>query len=238
MLKQAEAFAPYFQVINLDRPGYGTNSQPPDLAEEHFYWLEYINRKLNREPVHIIGISQGARIALRMAANQPAKVASLALHGAAVDGVKAPIQQQAIPLERYVELVNSDQLEVMKQEWLSHPMMREGLTSEQQHEVAQIVADYSAEDLKNPQGHNFAISSALYVSLKLYEEPVLVTTGSLEAIERQYHAHWLRDNLQNSQFRSLDGAGHLANFSHAATYNAILLQFYVDAGVLNLHPDL
>lgn len=238
MRKQAEALAPYFQVINLDRPGYGTNSQLPHLPEEHFYWLEYIDHKLNREPVHIIGISQGARIALRMAATRPAKVASLALHGAAVDGIKAPVQQQAIPLDRYVDLVKSDQLEVMKQEWLSHPMMREGLTMEQQHEVAQIVAEYSAEDLKNPEGHNFAISSALSVSLKLYQGPVLVTTGSLEAIERQYHAHWLRDNLNNIQFKSLNGAGHLANFSHAATYNAILRQFYVDAGVLNLHPDL
>ena len=238
MLKQAHALAPYFDVINVDRPGYGSNAYQPNLPQEHAYWLDYIDRELEGEPVHLLGISQGARIALRMAAYAPSKILSIALHGAAVDGVKAPTQQQAIPLEHYIELAEKDQLELLKQKWLSHPMMREGLTSQQQSEIAKIVADYSANDLKTPAGHDFAFSSDVIAKLTRYDGPVLVTTGSLEASERQYHAHWLRDNLKNPSFQSLEGAGHLANFSHAVSYNETVQKFYVDSGFITPHPGL
>lgn len=237
MLKQAQALAPYFQVINPDRPGYGSSDQTPNLPHEHLYWLEYIRGQFRQEPVHLLGISQGARIALRMAATQPSHIASIAVHGAAVDGVKAPAQQQAIPLDRYIELARNDQLDILKKEWLGHPMMREGLTPEQLLEIEKIVADYCANDLKVPQGHDFSFSSATTRSLQLYEGPVLVTTGSLEADERQQHARWLRDNLRNLRFESLQGAGHLANFSHASVYNAILEQFYTDASIISPRPD-
>lgn len=237
MLKQARALEDYFKVINLDRPGYGSNDCKPDLPNEHSYWFDYIDRELNAEPVHLLGISQGARVALRMAATQPSKIASLALHGAAVDGVKAPTQQQAIPLNNFIDLAKAGQLERLKQEWLSHPMMREGLTGAQLSEVSKIVADYAAADLKTPAGHNFEFSSDLITSLKKYEGPALITTGSLEASERQFHALWLRENLRNASFHSLDDAGHLANFSHPDTYNAILTKFYTNTGIITPHPD-
>ena len=237
MLKQARSLEPYFDVINVDRPGYGSNHRKPNLPEEHAYWLDYIKDKLNGEPVHILGVSQGARIALRIAVTHPSGVSSLALHGAAVDGVKSPTQQQAIPLERYIELAKTDQLETLKQEWLAHPMMREGLTLDQREEIAHIVADYSADDLRTPQGHNFQFHSDVVVGLQNYDNPVLVTTGSLEASERQYQAHWLRDNLRNVRFNSLEGAGHLANFSHSAVYNAVLQKFYTDTGIITPHLD-
>lgn len=215
-----------FEVLNPDRPGYGCNSDLPNLPGEHLYWIEYLEQQNIDEPVHLLGVSQGARIALRMAAVAPSKVASLVVHGAAVDGLVAPEVAQPIPLAQYISLVQSDRLGDMQSLWLSHPMMSEGLSDEQLEQVALIVSDYRGRDLIHAAGHDFSCDADLIERLKSFAGPVLITTGVHEAPERQFHARWLRDNLQNAEYSLIDGAGHLANLSHAAEFNGLIRAFY------------
>jgi len=232
MQAQQEMLSAHFHTINFDRPGYGANKTPPNLPDEHRYWLDYLNTSFGDEPVHLLGVSQGARIALRMAATAPNRIASVVVHGAAVDGLQSPKRVQPIPLDQFVMQAKLGELEHMRQAWLNHPMMREGLTPVQHRQIESIVSRYEGNDLLNAAGHDFTFATDLIAKLTTFQGPVLVSTGSLEAPERIFHAQWLRDNLKAVEYRSISGAGHLANFSHAEEYNRLVLEFYRSQGLI------
>ena len=220
---QVAALSRSMRIIVPDRRGCGLSSGTPSLEAE----LSDIDRLLNelvQEPVHLLGVSQGGRLALRYAATRPGRLRSLILQGAVLDGFSAPDGPgEAIPLARFTRLADEGQIEQMRQEWLQHPMMSAGVDAPAQRDrLRDIVADYRGDDLRERARLAADDLTGLLSTLPV---AVLIVTGELEVQARKAHAAKLLELLPHAREVVIEGAGHLSNFSHPDRYNALVRDF-------------
>lgn len=221
---QVAAFSRSMRVINIDRRGAGRSTGEPDLAAE----LDDIDRVIDAladGPVHLLGVSQGGRLALRYAAQRPEKLSSLVLQGAELDGFEPrEAQGEAIPLTDYAALARAGHMDEMRARWLAHPMMSAGVASPRQRaQLKAMVGDYRGRDLLRAA----PIAPAPDVASRLAGSPLptLIVTGEYEVAARKQHAEHLLELLPNAAQVVIDGAGHLCNLSHADRYNHLVMDF-------------
>src|SRR6202451_1543821 len=82
---QWRAFAQRHRVIRYDLRGYGGSSLP-EGPYSHVDDLLALIDFLGARPVHLVGLSLGGRVALRVAAQEPKALRSLTLADPALDG--------------------------------------------------------------------------------------------------------------------------------------------------------
>ena len=221
---QVESLAARFTVVTLDRRSYGQSTGKPDLWAE----LDDLDAVINAYgggSAHLLGVSQGGRLALRYAATRPQRVRSLILQGAVLDGYDAPdAPGESVPLAHFRELVSRGDIDQMRSEWLLHPLMRRGIGSAGQRALlAAMVSDYHGQDLITAPTPDRDVDVAALLSAQSI--PTLIVTGSLETDARKQHAAHLLGVLSGSAEVVIEGAGHLSNLSHASRYNELVMEF-------------
>ncbi|MBT8447590.1 MAG: alpha/beta hydrolase, partial [Gammaproteobacteria bacterium] len=186
---QVAAFAQHFRVLTLDRRGFGRSTGRPDLGRE-VDDVGAVLAELAGEPAHLLGMSQGGRVALRFAAGNAAKLRSLVLQGAAVDGADIPESpEERIPVERYANLARQGKLQALRELWCAHSLMR--LADESpatQRLIHAILADYRGQDLLNAGTGNAAAPTEVVSRLAGIEVPTLLINGANETEARKGHA--------------------------------------------------
>jgi pimeloyl-ACP methyl ester carboxylesterase len=223
---QLESLACTHRLLALDRRGFGRSSGPPDAERELDdldAWLDH----LGGAPVHLLGMSQGARIALRYAATRPERVRSLTLQGVAVDGLAlgACDDRERIPLEAYAEHVRAGHPERAREAWLAHPMMRLHARAERWAPLLRaMVEGWSGEDLLVPPSEAGAPIDVCAAVDRL-TMPVLVLTGEHETRSRREQAAWLVRNAPRARERCLADAGHLCNLEQHDGYDTAVAVF-------------
>jgi pimeloyl-ACP methyl ester carboxylesterase len=221
---QIDGLSRSMTVLAPDRRGCGLSTGTPDLDAE-LADLDRMVAALDAGPVHLLGVSQGGRVALRYAAKCPHKLRSLVLQGAVLDGFQpSETAGEDVPLERYRNWVRNGQIEAMRHDWLQHPMLTRGLNDPAQREALErIVAGYRGEDLLQSAAAQRPHDTAS--RLEELRLPTLIITGSLEIASRRAHAARILDLLPDAAEVLIEGAGHLSNFTHPVEYNALVLEF-------------
>jgi pimeloyl-ACP methyl ester carboxylesterase len=209
-----------FRVIAFDRRGFGRSEAPPDLRRE----LDDIDRILDAvgpETVHLLGMSQGARIALRFAVTRPERIRSLILQAPAIDGIALDRPDaDRIPIEEFAGLARTGRLDEVRRRWLEHPMMTLGPGhAELARRLEQIVADYQGKDLLeySPASHSFPHD--VLARLSLLDRPCLILTGAHETATRREHARRLLESMPYAREIVFEHSGHLSNLVEAEAYN-------------------
>ena len=176
--------------------------------------------------VHLLGVSQGARVALRYAAQRPKRLRSLILQGPAVDGYVPPMEDSSgIPLGDYMALAQQGKLDELRARWLAHPLMNsETLSDEQAATLRRIVADYRGLDLRAGTPAATAIPHLLETLASL-DLPTLLITGERETDARRAHCAKLAGTMRDVREVVLPNCGHLSNFSQPEAYNAAVREF-------------
>jgi len=221
---QASGLCDSFRVIRCDRRGFGRSTAPPDPARETGD-VERILDALEIGSAHLLGMSQGGRVALRCAVTRPKRLRSLILQGAAIDGFDAGERNdERVPMEEYAALAREGRLDDVRRRWLSHPLMR--LAPGQSAAgalLARIVGDYGGADLgvSMPRQAEVDVLSAL-ADFRL---PTLLLTGEDEAAARRRHAAEILRRVSGSREIVLPGAGHFCNLEDVASYNRALADF-------------
>lgn len=212
-----------FELISFDRRGCGESNTAPNLAAEPED-IDTVLDSLGHESVHLLGVSQGARIALRYAAAKPGRLRSLILQGAVVDGYVAPVEDEdAIPLTHYAKLIARGALGQMQNEWLAHPLMAsDTLTVEEKAALDDMVRGYWGQDLLAPPG---PAPASIIDQLANLNTPTLIITGERETDARKAHAEKLRQTMPRAQEMILTSCGHLSNLSRPDAYNLLLKRF-------------
>jgi pimeloyl-ACP methyl ester carboxylesterase len=218
-------------LIRYDRRGFGKSDAPPDLVRE-VDDIDTVLDALGQQSAHLLGMSQGGRIALRYAATRPDRVRSLVLQGAAVDGLpSATISAERIPVDEYAELAQAGNLAEVRQRWLRHPMMHldqahasEGLL------VRKILDGYHGRDLLAIDADTFSSPIDVLAALPALRFPVLVITGARESDVRKRHAAELLKRVPDCREIVLADAGHLCNMTAAAEYNDAVREFCATGG--------
>lgn len=214
------------KLVRYDRRGFGKSDTPPDLVRE-VDDIDVLLDALGIESAHLLGMSQGGRIALRYAITRPARVRSLILQGAAVDGVSAAEDDsERIPLQDYAELARRGNLNEVRRRWLRHPMMQLGPASTNEAIlVRKIVYGYFGRDLLAFEPGSYSFPVDVLSALPHFERPVLLITGANESRARKRHAAELLARLPDCQEVVLDGGGHLCNLTAVNAYNDAVREF-------------
>ena len=223
---QVSHLSEHFHVITYDRRGFGRSTMPPDLGPE-LDDLDCIADALSLDTLHLLGMSQGGRLALRYAVSRPQRLRSLILQGAVVDGLAADgPERENVPFFEYAELARSGQLEVMRQRWSQHPLLalRPEL-DEAKRLLDDILNDYSGADLLNFSPEMFATSLDVQGELARLQVPTLILTGALETVRLRAHAKKLLELIPDSREVVFAHSGHLSNMSEPALYNEQVIGF-------------
>lgn len=213
-------------LIRYDRRGFGMSDAPPDLREE-IADIDALLDMLNVSSVHLLGMSQGGRIALRYAVARPGRVRSLILQGTAVDGLESiSPRSERVPLDEYAELARHGDLAEVRRRWLNHPMMRIDARHRNEATLLRKIMDgYEARDLLSQGPDNYAYPVDVLAALPSLSQPTLLLTGALECQSRKAQASQLLARLPDCREVLLDGAGHLSNLTAAAEYNDAVRNF-------------
>ena len=217
---QVAALAGRYRLIAYDRRGFGQSGAPPDLTREPDD-LHAVAAACGVTRFALVGMSQGARIALGFAARWPAPVAALVLQGSPFPAQQGETgDDEALPIAEMRRLARAGQFDALRALWGAHPLMRL-----HRHAAAPLraamLADYTARDLTGPQTRLTIAPDAL----RRMAIPALIVTGEAEPPTRQSAAALLAQRLPAATRRTIAGAGHLANLDDPVAYNATLLEF-------------
>ncbi len=208
------------RLVAFDRRGFGLSSGEPDLSRD----VEDVAALLDILAIRraaIVGMSQGARVALRCAERFPQRVACVILDGPPPHG--STVQTQAleeIPLAQYREIVRTRGIESLREQWLRHPLMRlQSAGASARALLQEIVGRYPGRDLLNPA------ESVPEVDLSQVIAPTLVINGEYDSGARIAAGDELVRLLPDAQRAMVTAAGHLSNLDNPAQYNQLLLDF-------------
>ena len=218
---QFAALAERYQLIAFDRRGFGLSCGTPSI-EADLADIDELLATLGVERAAIVGMSQGARVALRWTIASPARATSLVLDGPPRDLLATGRAQGEITLAAYRELVRKEGMAAFHKEWLEHPLMRLHAHDVQTRAlVHEMVARYPGHDLlaeDSPQVAHVA-------DLKRLDVPVLVINGEHDSDMRIGAAAELARSLRLARLAVIPGAGHLSNLDNPAAYNKALGEF-------------
>lgn len=232
--RQMEALRASMNVIVYDRRGFGRSTAPPDLARE----LDDIDRILAHFRIadtHVLGMSQGGRIALRYAVSRPDRIRSLLLQGPAVDGLAVEeANGERLAIGEFVELARDGRLDEVKRRWKAHPMMALGAGfAEETRLIDRIVDDYSGRDLVDYRPEAYAFDVDVLARLGELDVPILLLTGAHETRARRAHARAILARARAGREVLFPDSGHLCNLTEPVRYNAEVLGFCGAAAAAN-----
>ncbi len=220
---QANALRTTCRVIRMDRRGFGTNGGAPSLSGDVRDLLSLFER-LNLRNAALVGMSQGARVAMRAMPQLTDRVSCLVLDGAPLDDGNAGPAESEVPIEAMRQLVATRGVEAFRTEWLAHPLMRlHEPTAESTALLKNILSNYSAADLADFEARNeenpFGPVAPGDISV-----PTLVLNGEHDTNRRRL-GDALYAALPDAQRAIIAGAGHLPNLDKPREYNAELTRF-------------
>jgi pimeloyl-ACP methyl ester carboxylesterase len=221
---QVAELAPDYRVIRFDRRGFGLTSGQPSLADdvEDLRALCHL-LKLNR--VALVGMSQGARVVLRVAESYPTLVASLVLDGAPrLEGMPTANESNELPFQHYRELAQTRGMSAFREEWTRNPLVRLTTSDALTHDLlARMIARYPGKDLTDDTQRPACPASP--GALELLAVPVLLISGENDLPGRRQAASELARRLPHAEHAQIPTAHHLCNLDNPRAYNFALRSF-------------
>jgi 3-oxoadipate enol-lactonase len=219
---QWPAFAQRHRVIRYDLRGYGSSSLPAG-PYSHVDDLLALLDFLGAGPAHLIGLSLGGRVALRVAAEKPERVRSLTLADPAMDGHI----WTADWLRRWREMTDAAKggdLAAAKKLWREHILFAPANAHPEVAEALRTMIErYSGWHLDHADpGTAPAVRAETAAGLGL---PTLILVGEHDLPDFQNIARRLSRQLPASELRTLPGAGHMSNMEAWQVFNAWVLEF-------------
>lgn len=146
-----------FTLVAVDRRGFGESSAPADLAEEPAD-VARVAAALGLSRYHLVGLSQGGKVALAHAAGLdaassssasrwPAGLDRVVVIGAPIDA-ELPVPPETVPTAAMAALARAGKLAEMRQLWLAHPLTAG--RPEVRAAMAAMLSRYDGRDLVAP----------------------------------------------------------------------------------------
>jgi pimeloyl-ACP methyl ester carboxylesterase len=214
---QIAGLAEEFFLVMPDRRGCGGSTAPADLPREAEDVIA-IADFLGFDRFAIVGLSQGATVALDVARRFAARLTGVVVSGAPLPALVA--RDETIALERYRALAAVDDLAALRQDWAAHPLMQ-GRTPETRTLLAARLADYDGRDLLSSSD----VPGLPVEALRTLAAPVLALAGEHDTPWRKACAAKLAEVAPRGRHALIEGAGHLANADSSGQFNALVATF-------------
>ncbi len=196
-----------FQLLRFDRRGFGLSQGLPDIHRN----VDDLAAVLDAAGVNravLVGMSQGARLALHFTQRHPARVRGLVL-----DGAPAVESETELPLAECRRQLQAGGVSALQATILQLPPMQlqTADTAARAHLEA-MVARYQGLDLLNP------VKRASAPDPTAVTAPVLILNGSLDSTARREAGRRLQRSFVSARRVELTGAGHLALLDDPRAY--------------------
>lgn len=224
---QVAALSQKFQVLNYDRRGFGKSGGGEDItwdAED----LKILMDRLNIRAAHVLGMSQGARVALQFVRRNPDRVLSLILHGSpAPDGFGVPFTgPDRTRFDEWTALTTEKGLDAFRQSWSAHPLMEVPAgNADARKRVDALLAEYRGARFLQPVQPSGPVPAITMDDVAKIYVPTLVLIGDREVPYLQIVARALAYAMPRAQLTIVPGGGHMINVIEPAHYNAAILGF-------------
>ena len=225
--QQASELSRRFRVIRYDRRGFGKSSGNEDItwdAADLNALLDY----LGATRVHILGMSQGARVALQFALRYPDRVSSLVLQGTpAPDGFGLPwTGADRTRFDEWATVAREKGMDAFRRAWAAHPLMEiPAGRPEARARLTELLAGYRGGRFLSPTPPSGPVASVTMDDLPRIVVPTLVLAGDSEVPFLQIVARALAYYIPNARLAFVSGGGHMVNLIEPDRYNAAILEF-------------
>lgn len=216
-LPQVADLAQEFTLVMPDRRGFGRASAPPDLEREAED-VDAIARYLGTDRYALLGLSQGAAVAIDCARRQTSSVTGLIVSGAPVPALVP--RDEVIDVAHFRALAKVGDMAGVRAAWSRHPLMRHR-NAASAGLLEQILAAYQGRDLLAPS----ALPSVSRDALARLPMPVLSLTGANDSAWRRECARELAAIVPHGEHALIEGAGHLSNIDQPARFNSLVSDF-------------
>jgi len=210
-----------FRLVRMDRRGHGFSSGTPspqsDVAD-----LTALCGHLGLNRVALIGMSQGARVAVAFAGSAPERLDAVVLDGPpSFDPAPA---DEDVPLEHFRDVVRMHGMEAFRREWLRHPLTQLRTTDPRvRAHLSAMIARFAGNELAGSASRRDVLAvPALRAS---WNAPTLVLSGELDVPRRVQSADRLSTELPRAERAVITGAGHLPNLDRPDEYSEICRAF-------------
>jgi len=221
---QAAALGASFRIVRYDRRGFGLSEGAPGITAD----LEDLARLLDHLEIGaptLVGLSQGARVALAHALRQPDRVAGLVLDGPPDEvGDPAAAGDEDFSIAEYRTLVRDRGVDAFRDSWRAHPLMRlYGSNPAAAELIGTMLARYPARDLQGPSA--VPLPPVGPSVLARFAKPVLVVNGEFDTPIRRRAGEALARAMPLAERVVVPGAGHLPNLDNTNAYNEAIQAF-------------
>ena len=220
---QIDLLADRYRVIAFDRRGFGRSSGVPGL-EQDVHDIDRLLDSFSISRAAVVGMSQGARVALRWALKHPERVSCLVLDGPPAEGWPQSVGAKEIPLDEFRQRIGVQGMDAFRSMWLQHPFMKLRTGSPCAHTLLrEIVVRYPARDLLNDPSELPLLSER---DLQRVNVPTLVLCGEHDSPQRRAIATRMARTLPEARLKVLLGAGHLGALDDPNSYVQALRDFF------------
>jgi pimeloyl-ACP methyl ester carboxylesterase len=180
-------------------------------------------QRLGLAQVAVVGMSQGVRVALRLALCRPDLVSCLVLDGAPPNCQSDRSSADGdLSMDDFRVLAQQSGLSAFRELWASHEFTR--LYTQDSAAallLAGVLARYPGRDLLDARTDE----SPQAVALGRISQPTLVLNGEFDSAPRRDFGRALAHELPNASHALVPRAGHLANLDNPTAYNQLLREF-------------
>ncbi len=214
---QISDLAEDFLLVMPDRRGFGGSTAPPDLTREADD-IDRIADLLGSQQFALLGLSQGAAVALDYAARAGNRAVAVIACGAPLPALVD--REEVLDIALYRRLAKEANLAALRADWATHPLMQ-AHSDETQRALDEMLADYEARDLQAPS----VLPDLGRAVLSRLAMPVLGMTGTVDTPWRRACATALAQAAPHGEFALIEQAGHVANLDNPDSFNRILANF-------------
>jgi 3-oxoadipate enol-lactonase len=210
----AALLARQFTVLRFDRCGFGLSEGIPDVSRNVGDLAALLGAaQIGRAA--LVGMSQGARLALHFACRHPSQV-----RGVLLDGAPALDAEPEIPAFEYRRLLEQHGIDAVRAALRDHPLMHLQRDDPAMHQLLEgILGRYRGLDLLHPRPRS---PPPQFATLDV---PVLILNGSLDSAERRDAGRKLQAGIPHARRVELRSAGHLALLDDPAGYAGAVIAF-------------
>jgi pimeloyl-ACP methyl ester carboxylesterase len=215
---QVAALRREFRLVRLDRRGHGLSSGLPDTNQDAAD-LAALCAHLGIRRCSLVGMSQGARGVLALAASAPGLVTAMILDGppALESG-----ESDDVPVAQFRTLAQRSGLAAFRREWVRLPFVQLRSRDARAHALL-------AAMIERFPGHELLAASvppaAPAPALPTLRVPTLVLVGEHDSASRAQAAQFLCAQLPQAQCVVIADAGHLPNLDQPARYSDLCRAF-------------
>lgn len=221
---QSAALAQSMRIVRFDRRGFGLSQGTPALAADCDDLRTLVDR-LGLARVALVGASQGARVALSFAMQQPERVAGLVLDGPPGEiGGPVAAGDGDFSVDEFRRLVRDGGVDAFRHAWRAHPLMKLHTTDSRMRALLDsMLARYPARDLLGPGATPTPRVGA--EALARVAIPALIVNGQHDTKARLRAGEQLARVLPQAKRILIPGAAHLPNLDNPAAYNEAIRSF-------------